>query len=139
MLSESRFFKKSWIADKYETLSNPQSELSFSKIHDFVEEHSYFLSKSASLRDLASLLNVHPNQISMAINQANKSNFNDFINEKRIAVSKIRLLDKAYSHLTVEAIGESVGFKSKSAFYGAFKKYTDSTPTSFIRSFSPKL
>lgn len=139
ILSKSQFFKKSWIADKYETLSSSKSDLSFTEINDFVEKETYFLSNTASLHNLATLLNVHPNQISKAINQENKSNFNDFINEKRVSLSKIRLLDKAYAHLTIEAIGESVGFKSKSAFYNAFKKYTGSSPSSFVKSSSPKL
>ena len=139
ILAESQFFKKSWVADKYETLSSFKSDLSFSEINDFVEKQSYFLSKSASLNDLATLLNVHPNQISKVINQENRSNFNNFINQKRVALSKAKLLDKAYSHLTIEAIGESVGFKSKSAFYNAFKKHTGSSPSAFVKSSSPKL
>ncbi len=139
ILAESQFFKKSWIADKYETLNSSKSDISFSEINDFVEKETYFLSKYASLNDLSALLNVHPNQISKAINQENKSNFNEFINEKRVSFSKARLLDKAYSHLTIEAIGESVGFKSKSAFYNSFKKHTGSSPVVFVKSSSPKL
>lgn len=137
ILAESRFFEKSWIADKYETLGNSKTDLSFLEIDNFVEKERYFLLQKASLNDLASLLQVHPNQISKVINRKNKSNFNDFINQKRIVISKKRLVDKSYSHLTIEAIGESVGFKSKSAFYNAFKKHTDSSPSAFIKSISP--
>jgi len=44
-----------------------------------------------------------------------------------------RLLDDEFKHLTVEAVGQSVGFKSKSAFYNAFKKYTGQSPSAFMK------
>lgn len=137
IISESRFFEKSWIADKYETLGKPKNDLSFKAIHHYVDSKNYFLSKEASLNNLATLLKVHPNQISKVINLENQSNFNDFINQKRVGLSKARLMDSEYSHLTIEAIGNSVGFKSKSAFYNAFKKHTGTSPSSYIKSVSP--
>lgn len=139
ILSESRFFKKSWIADKYETIKNAKTDLTFEEIQSYVDDHGYFLSQKASLNDLASHLNVHANQISKIINKENESNFNDFINEKRVQEAKFRLTDIKYLNLTNEAIGISVGFKSKSAFYNAFKKHTGTSPSAFIKESSPKL
>lgn len=139
IMSESRFFENSWIADKYETLGNSKNDLSFSKIQKYVNEEHYFLNQDASLNHLASLLDAHPNQISRIINLENESNFNDYINQKRIHVAKARLTDLEYKNLTIEAIGTSVGFKSKSAFYSAFKKNTGTSPAAFIKQFSPKL
>ena len=60
-------------------------------------------------------------------------NFNDFINQYRVEEAKIRLVDPEYSNLTVAAIGNSVGFTSKSAFYSAFKKHTQLSPSAFIK------
>lgn len=137
VLSESRFFDKSWIADKYETLSNSQVALSMADIETYVNANSYFISKDASLKDLASLLKVHPNQISKIINQENSSNFNDFLNQKRLQVAKLRLTDPEYSNYTIEAIANSVGFKSKSTFYNAFKKHIGISPSDYIKSIAP--
>ena len=67
------------------------------------------------------------------------SNYNHYINNKRIELAKERLVDPKFSHLTIEAIGESVGFKSKSAFYNAFKKISGISPFKFTKSISPKL
>ncbi len=139
IMAESRFFEKSWIADKYETLGNSKTDLDFEEIQNYVDTEGYFLSQEASLYNLASLLKVHPNQISKIINLANDSNFNDYINKKRVQLAKARLVDTSYTHLTIEAIGTSVGFNSKSAFYSAFKKHAGTSPSAFIKEASPKL
>ena len=139
IMAESRFFEKSWIADKYETLSNSKNDLSFKEIQNYVSSKGYFLLQDASLNNLASLLQVHSNQISKTINLETGSNFNDYINQQRIRLAKTRLTEVEYSHLTIEAIGTSVGFKSKSAFYSAFKKHTGTSPSAFTKQVSPKL
>ncbi|SNR55406.1 transcriptional regulator, AraC family [Maribacter sedimenticola] len=139
IVSESRFFDKSWVADKYETLGKPTKQISFKEIETFVDTEEYVLSINASLNDLAGRLQMHPNQISKAINLGFGSNFNSYINSKRIALAKQRLIDAQYNHLTIEAIGASVGFKSKSAFYNAFKKEIGSSPSKFQKTIYPKL
>ncbi|MGB3406465.1 MAG: AraC family transcriptional regulator [Jannaschia sp.] len=139
IMSESRFFDKSWIADKYETLGKPTNEISFEEIEEFVNKQHYSTSKNASLNNLANHLKIHPNQISKAINIGFGSNFNHYINSKRISIAKNKLADIQYRHLTIEAIGASVGFKSKSAFYNAFKKEIGTSPSQFLKSISPKL
>lgn len=137
IMSESRFFEKSWIADKYETLGNSKNDVSFEEIQKYVDSEDYFLLQEASLNNLALLLKTHPNQISKIVNLENESNFNDYINQKRVNVTKTRLTDANYAHLTIEAIGSSVGFKSKSAFYNAFKKHTGTSPSAFVKLVSP--
>ncbi len=131
ILSESRFFENSWIADKYETLTSEQ--LSISQIEAVLHKDNYFLSTDVSLKSLSEKLGVGANTLSKAINSEFGVNFNDFINQKRIKVAQERLLDDNLSHLTVEAIGNSVGFNSKSAFYGAFKKHVNASPAAFIK------
>ncbi|MEZ4809488.1 MAG: AraC family transcriptional regulator [Allomuricauda sp.] len=130
ILSESRFFEKSWIADKYETLAS--TTIQFADIEALMEE-DYYCNSGISLKDVAEKLNVSPNLVSKLINSETGMNFNDFINQKRIGVAKIRLLDQNYGHLTVEAIGNTVGFNSKSVFYNAFKKHVGQSPSNFIK------
>lgn len=131
ILSESRFFEKSWIADKYETLSS--NSLQFENVDWFLDDQAYYCGQDISLKSLASELNTNANTISKLINSKTGMNFNDFINQKRIQLAKARLLDDEFLHLTVEAIGHSVGFRSKSAFYNAFKKHVGSSPSSYMK------
>ncbi|GMN06941.1 hypothetical protein MTsPCn5_23300 [Croceitalea sp. MTPC5] len=131
VLMESRFFEKSWFADKYETFAS--STVSFEKIETFLHDTDYFLSQGTSLKNLAQKLETNANSISQAINKNTGLNFNDYLNKKRIGVVKERLISMDFSHLTVEAIGNSVGFKSKSAFYTSFKKHVGMSPSQFIK------
>ncbi|NAY92053.1 helix-turn-helix domain-containing protein [Muricauda sp. JGD-17] len=131
ILMESRFFEKSWVADKYETLKG--NSIAFEEIEHAAESEQFYLNENASLKSLADILGSNSNLVSKMINSKTGSNFNDYINLKRVRMAKERLCDSNYAHLTVEAIGHSVGFKSKSAFYNAFKKHVGESPSSFLK------
>ncbi|MBW8242210.1 AraC family transcriptional regulator [Muricauda oceani] len=131
ILSESRFFEKSWIADKYETLANNSTQ--FESIEGFVMASQYYSNQDISLKKVADELGTNGNTVSKLINSETGTNFNDYINQKRIALAQERLLDDEFKQLTVEAVGQSVGFKSKSAFYNAFKKHTGQSPSAFMK------
>lgn len=128
---ESRVFEKSWAADKYETYTS--SHLSISDIEEYIAKEKYHLEQDASLKGLAKELNVSPNLVSKVINANTDSNFNDYLNKKRIEEAKEKFKSGDYRHLTIEAIGSSVGFRSKSAFYTAFKKHTGLSPAGYIK------
>ena len=131
ILSESRFFEKSWIADKYETLSG--TSVQFSTLEAFIEDSQYYTHQDISLKKISEQLDTNSNTISRLINSETGNNFNDYINQKRIALAQVRLLHPEFQQLTVEAIGESVGFRSKSAFYSAFKKHTGQSPSAYMK------
>ena len=130
---ESRFFENSWIADKYETLKIKGGQVSLAEVKSLVVTQDYYLQKTVSLKGLAGLMDVNPNYLSKIINSGTGMNFNDFINRYRIEEAKKRLLSNDYEHLTVEAIGASVGFTSKSTFYAAFKKHVGESPSVFMK------
>ncbi|AXT56920.1 AraC family transcriptional regulator [Aquimarina sp. AD1] len=132
MVSESRFFENTWIAEKYETSSFKDQKISIEEIKEFIEKDKFYLQSSASLKKLSEELNSSSNYISQVINTSTGLNFNDFINQYRIETSKLRLTDPNYSHLTIEAIGNSVGFNSKSTFYNSFRKHVAMSPKAFV-------
>lgn len=131
VLSESRFFEKSWVADKYETLSG--TSVQFRTLENFMDDSLYYAQQDISLKKVSEQLGTNGNAISRLVNSETGTNFNDYINQKRIALAQNRLLDPEFKQLTVEAIGESVGFKSKSAFYNAFKKHTGQSPSAYMK------
>ncbi len=132
ILTQSRFFENSWVADKYETVKAGTKAITISQIKAYVEKENFFLSSSATLKELAKALHANPNYISQVINDKTELNFNDFINRYRVEAAKEKLVDPTFSNLTIEAIGNLVGFNSKSAFYTAFKKHTKLSPKAYI-------
>jgi AraC-like DNA-binding protein len=72
--------------------------------------------------------------VSQVINEYYEQNFNNFLNSFRIkeACKRMRDLDN-YGNYTIEAISESVGFKSRSTFVTSFKRITGLTPSQYQR------
>lgn len=83
-----------------------------------------------TLGKLASTMNRPMAEVSRLIRVELNSNFYDLINSRRIEEAK-RMLTEGNDY-TIEAIGYEVGFNSRAAFYRAFKKYTGTSPTSYI-------
>ena len=104
------------------------SEL-FEKIEALVKEESLYLDFDLKLNTVAEKLEQSIHHISQAINQNAKMSFPDFISSFRIQEAKKKLLESKPA--TIFAISLDVGFNSKAAFYTAFKKHTQMTPTEF--------
>jgi AraC-like DNA-binding protein len=83
---------------------------------------------------LAEKLNTNKSYLSQVINEYFRKNFSTFVNEYRVKEASRLLLEKESENYTIEAIANSVGFKSKSAFNSAFKKFTGITPSYFVNS-----
>lgn len=114
----------------YSTAPEKLSEL-MERINGYMITAKAFVNPELSIVDLAEGLEVHPKLVSTTINTVSNQNFNSYVNGFRIEKA-LKLLEhgdlEAYS---MEGIGNEVGFKSKSAFYAAFKKETGTTPTRY--------
>jgi len=105
----------------------------FQQIHDYMNATEIYVDEELTIVDVSQKLGIHPRRVSTAINTVSKQNFNSFVNELRIN-KVIKLLDtRDVQNLSIEGIGNKVGFRSKSAFYSAFKKFTGTTPTKYKR------
>ncbi|QBA63587.1 helix-turn-helix domain-containing protein [Muriicola soli] len=90
-----------------------------------------FMNSDLTIMDIAESIGEHPRRVSEAINTVEKQNFNSYINEYRIKKAISLLNSEDALNWSIEGIGIEVGFKSKSAFYSSFKKFTGTTPTRF--------
>ena len=98
-----------------------------------MEEQQLYKNPVLTLADVARELDVTPKQISQAINKGTDLNFNDFVNQFRVA-SVLREFEAGiHKERTLLGIALSCGFNSKSTFNRAFKKYTGLSPNEFIR------
>ncbi|WP_034058383.1 helix-turn-helix domain-containing protein [Lacinutrix jangbogonensis] len=115
--------------EKYAKSSLSDSSDLFEKIKAIVIEEKMYLDFDLKLNTVAKTLNYSIHHISQAINQNAKMSFPDFISSFRIEDAKHKLMEPKPD--TIFAISLDVGFNSKAAFYTAFKKHTQLTPTAF--------
>ena len=100
-------------------------------IKNHIENNNRYLDSMFSLEVLAQETKMSVSKVSSIINTHSDFNFSDYINQFRIEKAKTLLLEPKYNDYNIEAIGFECGFNSKSAFYAAFKKFTNLTPTEF--------
>jgi len=91
----------------------------------------YYQDPELSLVSLAEKLGLTTHELSRIINVALKKNFNDFINEYRVAEVARKMLDPDYDNITLLGIAYASGFNSKSTFNLIFKKVTGKTPAEY--------
>lgn len=101
------------------------------KIHDYIVHSENFTNPELTIVELSEKLGIHPKRISATINMVQRQNFNSYVNRFRVKKAERLLKSAEMDKLTIEGIGNEVGFNSKSAFYSAFKKETGTTPLKY--------
>lgn len=101
------------------------------KLIFLMETEHLYRNADLSLNELAEKLDSNTTYVSKVINDLADSNFTTFINRYRIEEACKLLSDPHSAHLSIEGIAYTVGFHSKSAFNGAFKKNTGKTPSEY--------
>ena len=101
------------------------------KLEELFENGEIYTKKDLTLNSTAYALKTNTSYISGIINQDYDCNFNQFVNQYRVKKACEFLSDRKKDVYTIESLGDSVGFKSKSAFYHAFKEITGVNPSTF--------
>ena len=101
------------------------------QLHALMIEKQCFANPSLKLQEVAQEINTTPHLLSQVLNDHLGKSFPEFINEYRVKAA-CDLLHQPHN-LTMEGVGKEVGFRSKSAFYAAFKKYKHLTPSQFAK------
>lgn len=113
-------------------INESKSYALMSEIRTVLDTSSEVFSYEFNLNRLAQMVNEQPKNVSQVINQLTGNNFNTFINEYRIKEACKRISDRDnYGNMTLEAIANSVGFKSVNSFRTAFKKVTGLFPSKY--------
>ncbi|MBA4746551.1 MAG: AraC family transcriptional regulator [Muricauda sp.] len=92
-----------------------------------------YLNPELNLSMLAKLLNIKPKELSTKINQNCHQNFYDLINSYRVEAFKHRLKSPERDQLSLLGHAYECGFNSKSTFNHAFKKFTQITPSQYLK------
>ncbi len=105
----------------------------FRRLETKIEETKCFIDPELNIADLAKILEIHHRKLSKVINNKANCNFNLFINKYRVEEAKKMMADPDRARfLTLEVVGQEVGFKSRSSIYTAFKRIEGKTPASFL-------
>ena len=115
-------------------LSADDKQQLLSQIIEVMDTSEEIYSPDFSLERLAMLAGSKYKYVSQVINEYYEQNFNNFLNSYRIKEACKRMGDlENYGNYTIEAISESVGFKSRSTFVTSFKRITGLTPSQYQR------
>ncbi|MEM7551424.1 MAG: helix-turn-helix domain-containing protein [Bacteroidota bacterium] len=104
-----------------------------SRILEAVEEQRLYLDQDLTLSKLAVKTGINSTTISEILNTELKISYSDFINRYRVDEVKRRISINDIENFTLMALAEESGFKSKTTFYRAFQKFTNSSPKDFMK------
>ena len=142
----NKYEKKSMInsakfTDKYtgSPLTDEQKQDIKSSIIYYMNSSRNYLSINFSINTLAKDLEISRSYISQVINELFNQNFSNFLNEYRVKEARKIMSDPSTLKYTIEYIAGSVGYKSKTAFTNAFKKYVGVTPSFYLISMKDEI
>ena len=128
--------QKSFVIEKNDKL-HKKNEISeedkdlFNRVQQIFISQKVYKNPDLAIVDIANIINEHPKKISTIINEVSNKNFKTFVNGFRINEAKEILKSSSSDYYSIEGIILEVGFKSKSAFYDAFRKETGTTPINY--------
>ena len=113
------------------TLSPDQKRTYLENLLSYIEDEKPYLRHNLTLKDIATHTRIPDRYLSQIVNEELGKHFRDFINGYRVNHARSLLLDPSQAHLSIDGVAEEAGFKSRSAFYEAFKRSVGMTPGAF--------
>ena len=103
----------------------------YERILNIIVIEKRYRNKDFSAKELAKELNTNTRYISAVINSRFNTNFSCLVNEYRIKEALHRMTDKRYTEMTIEEIGNVVGFSNRQSFYASFYRVMGETPNNY--------
>jgi AraC-like DNA-binding protein len=114
-------------------LDEDTAQALLSRIERALSADRLYTDTGLTLGRLAAAVESTPHQVSEVLNRYSKVTFHELLNRYRVEDVKAQLTDPSADRYTVEGIGASAGFGSRSALYAAFRRSEGVTPTEFRR------
>ena len=128
-----RKLSSSRIANKYakSNLTSEHKKFKFLKLKVIMDTQKPYKSQDFSLSHLAKLANLSTHHTSQVVNEGAGMTFNEFVNQYRVEEARSILQSSSENQIKIEVLAYQVGYKSKSAFFNSFRRYTKTTPAQF--------
>lgn len=112
--------------------STAEMDLLYAKIQDVLNNNAEVLQPGFNMMRMAELTGSNSSYVSKAVNTIYGQGFAAMLSERRVREACIRISDtEHYGHLTLDAIMNEVGIKSRTSFTAAFKRVTGLTPSEY--------
>lgn len=116
------------------TMSDEQKTDLMQRLNRLLADTDILCAADLTEQKLAKQLGSNSAYLSKVVNDLCNCNFNTYINTLRVKEACKRFDDiDAYGQLSIEGIGISVGFNSRSTFSTVFKRVTGLTPSEYQR------
>ncbi len=117
-------------------ISDDKIDQYVARIETLMEESQCFM-KELTLNDMANMLDMNHRYLSYILNNHYQLSFPDFVNGYRIRYILERIKAGDFKMLKLQAIATDAGFTSRTTFHNAFKKYTGTNPSQYIKELLP--
>ncbi|RXP62741.1 AraC family transcriptional regulator [Lutibacter sp. HS1-25] len=114
------------------TISDQNNE-DFEIISQFIEREKPYLKNDLKMQDLVDSTGITYKRISEVFNKNFNKTFYEVMNEYRLEEAKVLINNGFHREYTISHLAEKAGFNSKTTFNRIFKKYTDQTPSDYIK------
>ena len=114
-------------------LSENEIQHYLQQLDQLVHKEKVYTDSLLSLRQVAEMIDLHPNRLSWLLNEQLHKNFNEYINAFRLETFKTKALDPKNKHITILGLAYESGFNSKTSFNSYFKKMEGITPTAWVK------
>lgn len=118
---------------QYSKLSPSLARQLQKRLLEVMENDKPYLTPTLQMSDLSKIVGCTSHELSQVFSQYMQRNYYDFIAEYRIKEFRRLAALPQYSKYTITALSELCGFRSRTPFLTAFKKFTGMTPKEYMK------
>lgn len=103
------------------------------KILEYIRAQKPYLDRHLTMAELSEKIGMSRHRLSEVINSYFAMGYSEFVANLRVEEAKKRIENDADEKITLEYLGYTCGFNSKTSFFTHFKKYTGMTPSDYVK------
>lgn len=123
-------------SDSYQgsSLTEERKDAIYQDIMRVMADTTIISNPNFTITQLADCVRSNQKYVSQVINERTSSNFNNLLASYRVDEACRRMENtEEFGNLTIEAIGQNVGFGSRASFFNAFKRFRGVAPSEYMK------
>jgi AraC-like DNA-binding protein len=138
-IEKDNVFHRNEPAERYENscLCDELKKDIVARLENIMNKSESYLNPDLRIEQLALELDTNSKYLSQVINETYNKNFYNYLNDYRCRKVIQRFNDKTFDRYSLDGIAQSCGFRSRSSFVSAFKKYTGRLPSEYRKKNDP--